>query len=121
MLYLFLGYASVQSYSFIKVLAGSNYPLSVFIFSLAVFLIWSFIPVLGYFFAKLIGAKGKSHKFALLVFGLSAGLFEKALYHFDIITFNGDMLGTIIVGILLFCSAFISIKPPTNNKQTITQ
>jgi len=52
---------------------------------------------------------------------LSAGLFEKALYHFDIITFNGDMLGTIIVGVLLFCSAFISIKPPTINKQTITQ
>ena len=115
MLYIFLGYATPQLYFSLGMLKTD--PLSVLFFSLAVFLIWSFIPTLGYFFAKLLGAKGQSHKAMLFVYGFVAGIIEKALYHFNVISFNGDMLGTIIVACILFLCAFLSIMPPKNAEQ----
>ena len=110
MLHLYLGYLSVQLYSFIALLHDSSYPLSVYIFSIVVCLIFSFIPVLGYFLAKKVGAKGLSNNYVLLLSGFGAGLIEKALYHFNILTFADDNTGSIVMFALLFLVAFIPGK-----------
>jgi|GEM_PF-1259430 len=107
MLHLYLGYLSVQLYSFIALLHDSSYPFSVYIFSILVCLIFSFIPVLGYFLAKKVGAKGLTNHWVLLLSGFAAGLMEKMLYHFNILTFTDDNTGSIVMFVLLFLFAFV--------------
>jgi hypothetical protein len=111
-LYLYLGYALVKLYSVTNVLSQQSLSLSALIFSIVVFLIWSFIPVLGYLLAKLIGAKGQSSTKILLLIGVSAGLLENGLFYFHIITpYQGD-IGTIIVMGIFFITAYFSLKAP---------
>ena len=81
-LYLYLGYFLVKLYSVIGVLSQEKIALSALFFSIVVFFIWSFIPVLAYLFAKLIGAKGRSSAKMLFVIGASAALLENALFYF---------------------------------------
>ena len=96
-LYLYLGYFLVKLYSVVNVLSRQDLAFSVLLFSIVVFLIWSFIPVLGYLLAKLIGAKGVSSGKMLFVVGTGVGLLENGLFHFHILTpYQGD-LGTIMV------------------------
>ena len=110
--YLYLGYALVKLYSVANVLSQQGLSLSALIFSIVVFLIWSFIPVLGYLLAKLIGAKGQSSSKVLLLIGVSAGLLENGLFYFKIITpYQGD-IGTIIVMGIFFITAYFSLKAP---------
>jgi hypothetical protein len=119
-LYLYLGYALVKLYSVASVLLQQSLALSALIFSIVVFLIWSFIPVLGYLLAKLIGAKGQSSAKVLLIIGFGAGLLENGLFHFNLLTpYQGDM-GTLLVMGLFFITAYFSLKMPTlfiNNKK----
>lgn len=112
-LYLYLGYALVKLYSVASVLTQQNLAFSALFFSVVVFLIWSFIPVLGYLFAKLIGAKGQSNAAVLIIIGLAAGLLENSFFHFNLLTpYQGDM-GTLIVMGLFFITAYFSLKAPT--------
>jgi hypothetical protein len=112
-LYLYLGYCLVKLYSVAHVLSQENLAFSALVFSIVVFLIWSFIPVLGYLFAKLIGAKGQSSTIILLVIGIGAGLLENALFHFNLLTpYQGDM-GTLIVMGIFFITAYFSLHTHT--------
>ena len=112
-LYLYLGYCLVKLYSAVGVLSQEKIALSAIIFSIVVFFIWSFIPVLGYLFAKLIGAKGRSSAKVLFIIGFSVGLLENALFYFDVITpYQGDR-GTLIVMGIFFITAYFSLETPT--------
>jgi hypothetical protein len=111
-LYLYLGYFLVKLYSVFDVLSQENIALSALIFSIVVFFVWSFIPVLAYLFAKLIGAKGRSSAKVLFVIGASAALLENALFYFDVLTpYQGDR-GTLIVMGIFFITAYFSLTTP---------
>ena len=110
--YLYLGYALVKLYSIANSLLNQNLALSALIFSIVVFLVWSFIPVLGYLLAKLIGAKGQSSAKVLLLIGIGAGLFENGLFYYHILTpYQGD-IGTIVVMGIFFITAYFSLQTP---------
>jgi hypothetical protein len=111
-LYLYLGYALVKLYSVSNNLLNPNLSLSALIFSIVVFFVWSFIPVLGYLLAKLIGAKGQSSAKVLLIIGIGAGLLENGLFYYHILTpYQGD-IGTIIVMGMFFITAYFSLAIP---------
>lgn len=118
-LYLYMGYALVKLYSVTNTLLNQSLSLPALIFSIVVFLVWSFIPVLGYLLAKLIGAKGQSSAKVLIIIGIGAGLLENGLFYFHIITpYQGD-IGTIIVMGIFFITAYFSLntpKSPSYNK-----
>jgi hypothetical protein len=110
--YLYLGYALVKLYSVANSLLNQNLALSALIFSIVVFFVWSFIPVLGYLLAKLIGAKGQSSAKVLLLIGIGAGLFENGLFYYHILTpYQGD-IGTIVVMGIFFITAYFSLQTP---------
>ena len=112
-LYLYLGYLLVKLYSVIGVLSQEKIALSALFISIVVFFIWSFIPVLAYLFAKLIGAKGRSSAKALFVIGASAALLENALFYFNVLTpYQGDR-GTLIVMGIFFITAYFSLVTPS--------
>lgn len=111
-LYLYMGYALVKLYSVITVLSQQHLALSALIFSIVIFLIWSFIPVLGYLLAKLIGAKGKSSAAVLLIMGIGVGLLENALFYFDFLTPYQGYMGTLIVMGVFFITAYFSFQTP---------
>ena len=107
---LYLGYFLVKLYSVINIFSQQSMPLSSLIFSIVVFVIWTFIPVLGYLFAKLIGAKGKSSARILFIVGAVLGLFENVLFNFEFfMPYQGDV-SIIMVMVLFFITAFISLK-----------
>jgi len=111
-LYLYLGYFLVKFYSVVGVLSQEKIALSAIFFSIVVFFIWSFIPVLAYLFAKLIGAKGRSSAKVLFVVGTSAALLENALFYFNVLTpYQGD-LGTLIVMGIFFITAYFTLALP---------
>ena len=111
-LYLYLGYALVKLYSVTNNLLNPRLSMSALIFSVVVFLVWSFIPVLGYLLAKLIGAEGQSSAKVLLLIGIGAGLFENGLFYYHILTpYQGD-IGTIVVMGMFFITAYFSLQTP---------
>ncbi len=111
-LYLYLGYFLVKLYSVVGVLSQQKLAFSALFFSIVVFFVWSFIPVLAYLFAKLIGAKGRSSAKVLFVIGASAALLENALFYFNVLTpYQGDR-GTLIVMGIFFITAYFSLKSP---------
>jgi len=111
-LYLYLGYFLVKLYSVVGVLSQEKIALSALIFSIIVFFIWSFIPVLAYLFAKLIGAKGRSSAKVLFIIGASTALVENALFYFNILTpYQGDQ-GMLIVMCVFFITPYFSLKGP---------
>lgn len=111
-LYLYLGYFLVKLYSVVGILSQQKVALSALFFSIVVFFVWSFIPVLAYLLAKLIGAKGRSSARVLFVIGASAALLENALFYYNVLTpYQGDR-GTLIVMGIFFITAYFSLKTP---------
>ncbi len=111
-LYLYLGYFLVKIYSVVGVLSQQKVTMSALFFSIAVFFVWSFIPVLAYLLAKLIGAKGRSSARVLIVIGASAALLENALFYYNVLTpYQGDR-GTLIVMGIFFITAYFSLAIP---------
>ena len=118
-LYLYLGYSLVKLYSVTNTLLNQSLSIPALIFSIVVFLVWSFIPVLGYLLAKLMGAKGQSSAKVLMIIGIGAGLLENGLFYYQILMpYQGD-IGTIIVMGIFFITAYFSLntpKSPSYNK-----
>ena len=81
---------------------------SAVIFSIIVFFIWSFIPVSGYFVAKLLKANGYLNNYCLLATGMIIAGIENSLFYFDILTYEQSIIGVLVVFILFFISAYIS-------------
>jgi len=116
MLYLYLGYVVTQFYAIADVFSKETIAPSALFFSLVVFVIWSFIPVLGYFFAKLLNAKGHATKFTLLVSGVIVALIENSLTYFDILNNKQLNIGTAIVLLLFFLIAYL----PLSKQESVT-
>ncbi|WP_206485344.1 hypothetical protein [Thalassotalea sp. G2M2-11] len=113
MWYLYLGYLATQLYGFIEVLSGIRFVWSVHFFSTIVFVVWTFFPVAAYVMAKWFGAKGELKGYQLLLVGLGIGLFEKALYQFHVLSFYQNNTGALISGLLMFATAFITLRSST--------
>ncbi len=112
MWYLYLGYIVAQSYAVIeKLIFSSITPLAMF-FSLVVFFIWSTFPVAGYLLAKICRAPGYLNNKVLLGCGFVLGFVENILFHFNLLTYGQETLGTFIVFCLSFILAFISSYKP---------
>jgi len=112
MWYLYLGYIFAQSYAVIEKLIVANIsPLAMF-FSVVVFFIWSTFPVAGYLLAKICRAEGNLNRKVLLVCGFALGFVENILFHFNLLTYGQQTLGTFIVFCLSFSLAYISLNKP---------
>jgi len=112
MLYLYLGYVVTQFYSIIDVFSKNNVAASAIFFSLVVFVIWSFIPVLGYPIARAVGAKGNASKTTLLVAGVAIALTENGLTYFNLLSDKQYNIGTAIVFSLFFFFAYLPLTKP---------
>ncbi|MBL4900126.1 MAG: hypothetical protein JKX76_10900 [Colwellia sp.] len=123
-MYLYLGYLLVQFYPLTQKIFQSKIALSAIFFSIVVVFIWSFIPFVGYWLAKLLKANGQASKYALFVFGIGVGLIENSLFYFELLTSKQNTIGTFLVFILFFIIAYISLnktefgmqKKTANNK-----
>jgi hypothetical protein len=107
MLYLYLGFLIAQSFSVFKVLYNAHLPLLAVAFSITVFLIWTFVPILGYLAAKLTGAKPHYHSLSLFLLGLAVCLFEKLLFHFNLLTTTDGFLPMLVTGSCFFIIAYL--------------
>ncbi len=116
MLYLYLGYVFTQFYAIVDVFSKNDVAPSAIFFSLVVFVIWSFIPTLGYLFAKTIGAKGYASKVNLLISGVVIALVENGLTYFNLLSDKQYNTGTAIVFLLFFLIAYLPL-----NKQKLAQ
>ncbi|KGK00379.1 hypothetical protein [Thalassotalea sp. ND16A] len=110
MLYLFFGYFLAQFFPLIERLYTSNIALSALFFSLIVFVLWTFIPMLGYLLALLCKANGNLNRYALLAFGAITGSIENALFYFDLLSYEQNWFATFTVSLLFFIIAFISVN-----------
>lgn len=109
-MYLYLGYLLLHSYSLISKLWQTSMPFSAVVFSIVVFLIWTFIPFTGYYLAKIFKASGHAKNAVLFAFGIVIGLVEKGLFYFGVLAQEQNMIGTVIVFILFFAVAYVSIN-----------
>ena len=82
---LFIGYLVVQLALFTMVKMPDEMNLSAIVFSISVFVIWSFIPAFCYLMAKSFGAKGDLSKLILFAVGLSVAIGEKLLLKLNIL------------------------------------
>ncbi|MEW6991704.1 hypothetical protein AADZ91_13605 [Colwelliaceae bacterium 6441] len=110
MLYLYLGYLFIQSFPVVKKLTNESIAPTAVFFSLIVFLIWSFIPVLGYTFACLIKQTKQQTTTILLIYGALVALIENSLFYFNILTYEENILSTLLSALLFFVVAFMPKK-----------
>ncbi|KGJ94364.1 hypothetical protein [Colwellia psychrerythraea] len=110
MWYLYLGYVVIQFYAIIDVFSRNSLAVSAVLFSIVVFIIWSFIPILGYILAKALGAKGYAKRIPLLLCGVIIGLSENALTYFNLIAEKQYNIGTALVFILCFVIAYLPLN-----------
>jgi hypothetical protein len=115
MLALYFGYLVVQTYGIIDVFFKNTIAPSAAFFSIVVFIIWSFIPLLGYLLAKAFGAKGTTSKPLLFMLGIGVALFENSWFYFDWFVKGEDLFATALVFSLFFLLAF----SPANKKSVI--
>jgi len=110
MIQLYFGYLLVHLYSVIGMFFKATMTIETIIFSIIVFLIWSFVPVLGYFIAKVAGAKGEMNLWMLFFSGALVSLLENILFYFNVLSIEQNSTGTLFAFVLFFIIAFISIK-----------
>lgn len=109
MLPLYYGYLVFQLYLVVGLFYKVSISASAVFFSVIVFIIWTFLPVLGYGLAKLMKAKGQASHKALFFIGLSIGLLEQSWFYFNITIRDQSNISTLLVFMLFFISAFITI------------
>ena len=107
---LYLGYMGVQLYALAKIFYLQSITVAAVFFSLVVFFVWTFIPVIGYIFAKAIGAKGQTNHHALLALGAGTGLVENGLFHFEIMSAGQHDLVTGMVFMIFFVCGYLTIE-----------
>lgn len=107
-MYLYLGYLLVQLSPLIIKFFQVNLAISSILFSVVIVFIWSFIPFIGYWVAKLFKANGKANKYSLFIFGVGIGIVESSLFYFDFLTNKQANIGTLIAFFLFFVVAYIS-------------
>lgn len=108
--YLYLGFLLAQSFSVAQVIYNANIPILTVLFSVIVFLIWSFFPILGYALARAFGKKLVVNKYVLITLGLSISLLEQLLYHLDILTSKDGYLTILLTAAMFFAIAFLPLN-----------
>jgi len=117
MLYLYMGFLFAQSFSVAQVIYNANIPPLTIVFSIIVFLAWSFLPVLGYGAARLFGAKLECNKYLLIFLGVCISIIEKVLFHFEVLTTMDGYMTTLVTASLFFATAFLPLNK-INSKLT---
>jgi hypothetical protein len=107
--YLYLGFLLGQSFSVAQVIYSANIPLLTIVFSIIVFLIWSFIPVMGFALARLLGAQLKYTKYWLVALGVMISLIEQLLYHYNVITSKDGYVTMLLTATLFFAVAYLPL------------
>jgi hypothetical protein len=107
MLHLYLGYLFIQLFSVVDKVFSGNIATSAMFFSIIVFLIWSFVPILGYVFSKLFRILPSYNKLFFLGYGIFVSLIENGLFYFNILSYEENVLSTSISFALFFIIAFI--------------
>lgn len=108
MLYLYLGYLLGQSYTAVQVMYHAQISFMALIFSIIVFLIWTFFPVLPYGAAKLMGARNKHNGFLLFAVGVSVSLLEKLLAYSGLLDTQEAYPAMAMAGVCFFLFAWIA-------------
>ena len=85
MIYLYLGYLSAHIYSTYSVIQSTSMPMIALVFSIAVLLIFTFIPIMGYVAARMLGAEPSFSKIQFLLLGCGVGWLENAFFYFEVI------------------------------------
>ncbi|MGB1261456.1 MAG: hypothetical protein ACPG52_00995 [Cognaticolwellia sp.] len=114
MFYLYLGYVLAQSYSVIEKIALSNISILAIFFSMVVFFIWSILPVTGYLVAQFFKGKGQLPNKVLFVSGVSLGVIENLLFHFNFLVYGQETLGTCLIFFLSFVLAWLPYRQSTS-------
>ncbi len=116
MLPLYYGYLVFQLYLVFGIFFKVSISASAVFFSVIVFFIWTFMPILGFALAKLLGAKGENNPKILFAIGLIIGLVEQAWFYFNISIRDQSNISTFIVFLLFFAVGFISFSDKKTHK-----
>jgi len=112
MLPLYCGYLIFQLSLVLGLFYKVNISASAVFFSVIVFIVWTFIPTLGYTVAKWFLHKKPNYiepsTKVLFLTGLIIGFAEQAWFYFNISIREQSNLSTFIVFILFFLAAFIT-------------
>ncbi|WP_440875837.1 hypothetical protein [Thalassotalea sp. PLHSN55] len=108
MWYLYLGYVLVQLYPLIEKLNQVEIAPSALFFSLIVFFIWSFIPIVGYCLARLFFHSQKLNNTPLIFIGVLVGLIEDGLFYIDVLHYKEHAIAATVSFILFFCVAMLA-------------
>ncbi|RHW76935.1 hypothetical protein D1094_07600 [Colwellia sp. RSH04] len=113
MLPLYCGYLIFQLSLVFGLFYKVNISASAVFFSIIVFIVWTFIPTLGYTVAKWFLHKKPDYVApstkVLFFTGLIIGFIEQAWFYFNISIREQSNLSTFIVFILFFLAAFITL------------
>jgi hypothetical protein len=110
MLYLYLGYLLIQLIPVVNKIYHENSSSSAVLFSIVVFLIWSFIPILGFIFSKLFRSSPQYPSVYFISYGALVALIEIGLFHFNMLNSEQYIIGVGISFILFFILAYIPMK-----------
>jgi hypothetical protein len=110
MLYLYFGFLFAQSFSVAQVIYNANIPLLTIVFSIIVFLIWSFFPLLGYGVARTFGARLECSKYLLVFIGICISVVEQLLFHFEVLTTIDGYYTMLVTASLFFAAAFLPVS-----------
>ncbi len=116
MWYLYLGYVLIQFYPLIVKLQQVDIAPSALFFSLVVFLLWSFVPILGYIITKSFKAKVSLSKLSLFSLGAAVALIEHGLFYFNILHYKQHFVSTLVMFICFAIIAFMAkpVEPISN-------
>ncbi len=108
--YLYLGFLLGQSFSVVQVIYNASIPLLTIVFSIVVFLTWSFLPLMGYALARLLGAQLKYTKYWLIALGLMISLIEQVIYYYDVTTSKDGYATILVTASLFFAVAYLPLS-----------
>lgn len=114
MLFLYVGYLSVQFYSVISVLLNSKVSTFAMIFSIVVLFIFSFIPTLGFITSKKVfGSMFLFKRYSaleLILIGVGIGLFEKLLFTVGLLHSKQALIAQGVSFALFFLCPLFNVK-----------
>jgi len=115
MLNLYFGYVFIQFFPVVNKIYHENISASAVLFSIVVFLIWSFIPIIGFLLSKLFRSPPKPPSVYFISYGALVALIEISLFYFNILNNEQYVIGLGISFTLFFIITFIPVKSLISN------
>lgn len=107
--FLYLGFLLGQSFPVAQVIYKANIPPLTIVFSVIVFLIWSFFPVMGYGLARFFGKRLTYSKATLIALGLIISLIEQLLFYYELLSNKDGYVTMLVTGSLFFVIALLPV------------